>query len=110
MWGLIAARDFVDAVYSLTRKEGTIVSAARSLPHPHVDGYVRGTNALCGYVLRPTERATADTEPDTDVIYIVDSELGGSLPESIIERALPSNLLAHVAALKKSVARACRKT
>ncbi|XP_072166947.1 stAR-related lipid transfer protein 5-like [Diadema setosum] len=91
--GLISSRDFVDLI-TVRRypSQGIVATSSRSVERkdrPPCDGYVRGINYHGGTFCSPVEGETSKTR----VINIVQTDLCGMLPQSVVESALPKNLI-----------------
>ncbi|KAJ8030017.1 StAR-related lipid transfer protein 5 [Holothuria leucospilota] len=91
--GLISSRDFVDLIAVRRYPEESIICTnSKSIQRkdcPPKDGYVRGVNYHGGTFCTPVEG-----EPDKCyVVNIVQTDLSGMLPKSVVESALPTNLI-----------------
>ncbi|KAM5194636.1 stAR-related lipid transfer protein 6 isoform 1-T2 [Mantella aurantiaca] len=90
--GLISSREFVDLVH-IKKYEGGIVSTnSKSIEYekcPVTSSHVRGFNYPCGYVCSPLPENPAHSK----ISVYIQTELGGLLPRSLVEAALPSNVI-----------------
>jgi hypothetical protein len=99
--GLVSARDFVDVVL-VEKNDQFLATAAKSISYPDAPASsdcVRGTNypsaIICGRI---------DGSPDKTLLTTyIQSDIGGMLPQSIVEQALPSSQLGFVAALTQAL-------
>lgn len=91
--GLISSRDFVDLITVRRYPDrGIVATSSRSVERkdrPPIDGFVRGTNYHGGTFCSPVEGDSGKTR----VINIVQTDLCGMLPQSLVESALPNNLI-----------------
>ena len=76
-----AVRDFCNLAHWRLLGDGTIIFVSFSEPFddvcPLVDGHVRGELIIGGYILKPTDTGT-------QCQYLVQSDLKGSIPSSIV--------------------------
>ncbi|XP_064409889.1 stAR-related lipid transfer protein 6 [Latimeria chalumnae] len=90
--GLISSRDFVDLIH-IKRYEGGIITtnsvSVKYLQCPPSASAVRGHNNPCGYVCSPL----AEKPTHSKLVVFIQPDLGGMLPRSIVESALPNNLI-----------------
>ncbi|XP_071846109.1 stAR-related lipid transfer protein 5-like isoform X1 [Apostichopus japonicus] len=91
--GLISSRDFVDLITVRRYPEESIICTnSKSIQRkdcPSKDGFVRGVNYHGGTFCTPVEG-----EPDKCyVVNIVQTDLSGMLPKTVVESALPTNLI-----------------
>ncbi|GAU98885.1 hypothetical protein RvY_09968 [Ramazzottius varieornatus] len=101
--GLISAREFVDLV-TVTREPNRIFTASISVEHPdapETKGFVRGfnhPNSLFCYAV--------ESKPnETRFVQYVHSDLGGMLPQSLVESAIPSTMADTYPRLKAAIAK-----
>lgn len=76
-----APRDFVVCTTWVQRPDGSILVVSRSASDdycPQQKGYVRGFIQVSGYHLIPTDNG------ETDVVLCAHTELGGTLPSSVV--------------------------
>ncbi|XP_041091378.1 stAR-related lipid transfer protein 6-like isoform X1 [Polyodon spathula] len=90
--GLISSRDFVDLI-NIKRYEGGIVTTnsvsvdyLKCLPSP---SHVRGHNNPCGYICSPLREAPGHSK----LVVFIQPDLGGMLPRSVVESAIPNNIV-----------------
>eukprot|EP00043_Microstomoeca_roanoka_P002901 m.41259 g.41259 ORF g.41259 m.41259 type:complete len:235 (+) comp11802_c0_seq3:97-801(+) len=86
MGGLISPREFIDLAMTTYKEDGSVFHVAQSILHPDfpvTQGFVRGTNFPCGmyYDVLADE---ASTKLKTKITYIIQSEVGGWLPASLV--------------------------
>ncbi|XP_028658401.1 stAR-related lipid transfer protein 6-like isoform X2 [Erpetoichthys calabaricus] len=90
--GLISSRDFVDLVKIKKYEGGIITTNSRSidyqacLPSPSC---VRGYNNPCGYVCSSLPQSPGHSR----LTIFIQPDLGGMLPRSLVESALPNNII-----------------
>ncbi|KAM6942595.1 stAR-related lipid transfer protein 5 [Xenentodon cancila] len=100
--GIIAPRDFVDAILVKRYEDGAISSNAANVNHPGCppqSGYVRGFNHPCGCICVPVSG-----EPNkTQVFSFFQTDLGGLLPRSVVDSFFPSSMTDFYSNLAKSV-------
>ncbi|CAH1796623.1 unnamed protein product [Owenia fusiformis] len=96
--GLISSRDFVDVTVTV-EADDYVATIAQSVTHsncPEESGVVRGTNHPCGLICRP--------EGDkTKLIHFCQADIGGMLPTSLVESALPSNIVSFYESLREAL-------
>ncbi|CAH1800611.1 unnamed protein product, partial [Owenia fusiformis] len=104
MMGMISPRDFVDLVLIKVREhDGAYTTNSHSHQNPDVcpphPNFVRGTNSYCGVVCQPIPG-----EPNkTRIINIMDTNIGGMLPKSLVDSALPSNQIGMFQDLRNAI-------
>ncbi|XP_067930383.1 stAR-related lipid transfer protein 5-like [Watersipora subatra] len=101
--GLISQRDFLDLIINVNNDKmvGTMAESIASEKCPPHKDYVRGTNHYCGILC-----CRLPGEPNrTRLVYIAHSEIGGRLPVSVVNAAVPNAIYNFYAALKKQVAK-----
>ncbi|MEE6457859.1 hypothetical protein FKM82_000075 [Ascaphus truei] len=89
--GLISSREFVDLIH-IKKYEGGVVTTNFSVEYancPVSTSHVRGHNNPCGYVCSTLPENLAHSK----LVVFIQPELGGLLPRSVVESALPSNLV-----------------
>ncbi|XP_063955512.1 stAR-related lipid transfer protein 5-like [Lytechinus pictus] len=101
--GLIASRDFVDLITVRNyENRGILATSSRSVERkdiPPKDDCVRGINYHGG-----TFCALIEGESNkSHVVNIVQSDLCGKLPQSLVESALPNNLIEFFVDLDKAL-------
>ncbi|XP_005989702.1 stAR-related lipid transfer protein 5 [Latimeria chalumnae] len=100
--GIISPRDFVDVVLVKQYDNGTITSNATNVLHqgcpPH-PGFVRGFNHPCGCFCVPVPG-----EPQkTQLLSFFQTDLGGYLPQSVVDSFFPSSMATFYHNLIKTV-------
>lgn len=99
--GIISSRDFVDLIANVNNDE-CIATNAQGVEHPGMpvsSDHVRGNNYPCGiYCYKIPEDANK-----TRVVSYIQTDLGGMLPKSVVESALPSNMIDFCHSLKKAL-------
>jgi hypothetical protein len=113
LMGLISSRDFIDACTVRPLPDGGFITAASAVEgYPETPGCVRGKNKSCGLTFRPTGLCQKFLPPFLDevqssfsllmfsitalgvrICWVIHSELGGSLPVALIDRAIPGTWL-----------------
>jgi len=99
--GLISSRDFIDLVVNVNNDE-LISTNGYGVEHPNcpaVSDPVRGTNYPCAIICF---RVPGDANK-TRVASYTQTNLGGMLPKSLVENALPSNQVDMMNSLKKAL-------
>ncbi|KAG7481556.1 hypothetical protein MATL_G00067930 [Megalops atlanticus] len=90
--GLISSRDFVDIVRIKRYDGGIVTTNSISVDYPQCppsSAHVRGRNNPCGYVCSPLTE-----NPDhSKLVVFIQPDLGGMLPRSVVESALPNNVI-----------------
>ncbi|XP_053304187.1 stAR-related lipid transfer protein 6 [Spea bombifrons] len=90
--GLISPREFIDVTHIKKYDGGVITTNSISVEYPTCPvspSYVRGFNNPCGYVCSPLPENPAQTR----FVVFIQPELGGLLPRSVVESALPNNVI-----------------
>ncbi|CAM4611509.1 unnamed protein product [Lepidochelys olivacea] len=99
---IISPRDFVDVVLIKQYEDGTIASAATNVEHPlspPQPTYVRGFNYPCGCFCIPVPGV-----PDkTQVLTFFQTDLGGYLPQTVVDSFFPSSMAGFYSNLSKVV-------
>ncbi|XP_043931071.1 stAR-related lipid transfer protein 6 [Protopterus annectens] len=93
--GIISSRDFVDLIRIKRYPCGTITTNSVSVKCtscPPNAASVRGHNNPCGYVCSPLPENPAHSK----IMVFVQPELGGMLPHSVVEAAVPNNLISLI--------------
>ncbi|XP_007519300.1 stAR-related lipid transfer protein 6 [Erinaceus europaeus] len=90
--GSISPRDFIDVV-NIRHSEGNIdiiSSTSVDFPaYPPSSNYIRGYNHGCGYICSPLQ----ENPQHSKLVMFVQTDMKGKLSPSIIEAAMPSNLI-----------------
>ncbi|NXO03179.1 STAR6 protein, partial [Rhinopomastus cyanomelas] len=93
--GLISSRDFVDLLHvkpypgDVLTTNSVSVEDSRCPPSPSC---VRGYNKPCGYVCSPLP----ENPEHSKLVVFIQPELGGMLPVSVVESALPATLISLI--------------
>ncbi|NXT19314.1 STAR5 protein, partial [Syrrhaptes paradoxus] len=99
---LISPREFVDVVLMKQYEDGTVLSAATNVEHPRCPpqpNFVRGFNYPCGCFCVPIPG-----EPDkTHLISFFQTDLGGYLPQKVVDSFFPSSIAGLYSSLSKVV-------
>ncbi|XP_042330163.1 stAR-related lipid transfer protein 5 isoform X2 [Sceloporus undulatus] len=99
---IISPREFIDVVLIKHEDDGTIASLASHVDHPLCPpqpNYVRGLNYPCGCFCTP-----APGDPNkTHLISFFQTDLGGNLPQTVVESFFPSNITGFYSSLAKAV-------
>jgi len=99
--GLISARDFTDLVIN-EKTDDYLSTNAEGVQHPGclpASEFVRGKNYPCAIIC-----FRIPGEPKkTKVVSYIQTDLGGMLPKSLVENALPSNQVDFFSALRKAL-------
>ncbi|XP_075049844.1 stAR-related lipid transfer protein 6 [Mixophyes fleayi] len=93
--GVISPREFVDLVHVRRYDGGVVTTNSISLEHekcPVTNSHVRGFNNPSGYVCSPLPENPAHSK----FVVFIQPELGGLLPRSLVETALPSNVISLI--------------
>ncbi|XP_032278801.1 stAR-related lipid transfer protein 6 [Phoca vitulina] len=100
--GSISPRDFIDLVY-LKHYEGNmdiISSNSVDFPaYPASSNYIRGYNHACGCICSPLQENPAHSK----LVMFIQTEMRGKLSPSIIEAAMPSNLVSFILNAKDGI-------
>lgn len=99
--GLISSRDFVDLTVT-ERTDDMISTNAMGVEYPNyspTSDHVRGRNYPCSIACYKIPGEPKKTRVES----YLQSELGGMLPQSLVENALPSNILDFYSCLKKAL-------
>lgn len=98
--GLISSRDFIDLCVT-DKTDDYISTNASGIDYPKCpesSGMVRGKNHPCAIICYKQK------DPNqTLVASYIQTDLGGMLPKSLVENALPSNMCDFFECLKKSL-------
>ncbi|XP_053427892.1 stAR-related lipid transfer protein 6 [Nycticebus coucang] len=93
--GSISPRDFIDLVH-IKRYEGNIsIISSRSVDfpdYPPSPNFIRGYNHPSGFVCSPLKENPAYSK----LVMFVQTEMRGKLSPSIVEKAIPSNLVSFI--------------
>ncbi|XP_053220345.1 stAR-related lipid transfer protein 5 [Podarcis raffonei] len=99
---IISPREFIDVVLIKRDEDGTITSNATNVEHPLCQlqpSYVRGLNYPCGCFCIP-----APGEPcKTQLLTFFQTDLGGNLPQTVVESFFPSSMTGFYSNLTKAV-------
>ncbi|XP_003229424.1 stAR-related lipid transfer protein 5 [Anolis carolinensis] len=99
---IISPREFLDVVLIRHDEDGTIASVATHVDHPLCPAqpnYVRGLNYPCGCICIP-----APGEPNkTQLLSFFQTDLGGNLPQTVVESFFPSSITGFYSGLAKAV-------
>ncbi|KAM8962039.1 stAR-related lipid transfer protein 6 [Pelodytes ibericus] len=90
--GIISPREFIDVIHIKKYDGGMITTNTLSVEHekcPVTTSHVRGFNNPCGYVCTPLPENPAHTR----FVVFIQPELGGLLPRTVVETALPNNVV-----------------
>ncbi|XP_033121502.1 stAR-related lipid transfer protein 5-like [Anneissia japonica] len=102
--GLISKREFCDIVkISHYTDLQAISSSCYSIEYPDCpiqSSYVRGKNYACGAFFR----AVSGEENKCEMTYIVQSDIGGMLPRTLVDSAVPNNMVKMMQTFKSAVA------
>uniref|UniRef100_A0A674K220 StAR related lipid transfer domain containing 5 n=2 Tax=Terrapene triunguis TaxID=2587831 RepID=A0A674K220_9SAUR len=99
---IISPRDFVDVVLIKQYEDGTIASAATNVEHalcPPQPRYVRGFNYPCGCFCIPVPGEPGKTQ----VLAFFQTDLGGYLPQTVVDSFFPSSMAGFYSNLTKAV-------
>ncbi|XP_072037812.1 stAR-related lipid transfer protein 5-like [Amphiura filiformis] len=101
--GLISSREFIDTVMQRRYPDkNMVVLSSHHVEHkdyPIKPEFVRGRNHPCGI----TFTAVPGTPEKTQICYLAHTELGGDIPLSLTEAALPSSIHSMFDLLGKKV-------
>ncbi|XP_060611190.2 stAR-related lipid transfer protein 5 [Anolis sagrei] len=99
---IISPREFLDVVLTRHHEDGTIACMATHVDHPLCPvqpNYVRGLNYPCGCICIPTPG-----EPNkTQLLSFFQTDLGGNLPQTVVESFFPSSITGFYNGLAKAV-------
>ncbi|KAM9214221.1 stAR-related lipid transfer protein 6 [Leptosomus discolor] len=90
--GLISSRDFVDLLHVKPYPGDILTTNSVSVEYsscPPTPSCVRGYNNPCGYVCSPLP----ENPEHSKLVVFIQPELGGMLPGSLVETALPTTLI-----------------
>uniref|UniRef100_A0A8C5LX93 START domain-containing protein n=1 Tax=Leptobrachium leishanense TaxID=445787 RepID=A0A8C5LX93_9ANUR len=93
--GMISPREFIDLIHVKRYDDGVLTTNSISLECakcPVTSSYVRGYNNPCGYVCIPSTENPAHCK----FVVFIQPELGGLLPRSLVESAIPTNLVTAI--------------
>uniref|UniRef100_A0A6J0TBI3 StAR-related lipid transfer protein 5 n=1 Tax=Pogona vitticeps TaxID=103695 RepID=A0A6J0TBI3_9SAUR len=99
---IISPRDFLDVVLIQRDDDGSITIAATNAEHPRCPpqpNFVRGLNYPCGCICIPVPREAHKTQ----LLSFFQSDLGGNLPQSVVESFFPSSIQNFFNNLAKAV-------
>ncbi|XP_072037432.1 stAR-related lipid transfer protein 5-like [Amphiura filiformis] len=101
--GLISSREFIDLIMLRYEEDGeTAMTVGLSVEYPgypEKDTLVRGKNFPCGAIFRKIDAGRSR------MTYIGHTSIEGSVPISLVEAALPSNMKTMLDGLRKAVAK-----
>ncbi|KAM3663339.1 stAR-related lipid transfer protein 5 [Ammospiza maritima maritima] len=99
---IISPREFVDVVVMKQYEDGTMLSAATNVEHPLCPpqpNFVRGFNYPCGCFCIPVPG-----EPNrTELLTFFQTDLGGYLPQTVVDSFFPSSISGFYSNLTKAV-------
>ncbi|NXB04414.1 STAR5 protein, partial [Cnemophilus loriae] len=99
---IISPREFVDVVVMKQYEDGTVLSAATNVEHPLCPpqpNFVRGFNYPCGCFCIPVPG-----KPDrTELLTFFQTDLGGYLPQTVVDSFFPSSISGFYSNLTKAV-------
>ncbi|NWX02398.1 STAR5 protein, partial [Caloenas nicobarica] len=100
--GAISPREFVDTLFIKQYEDGTMLSAGTNVEHPLCPprpNIVRGFNYACGCFCIPLPG-----EPDrTQLLGFFQSDVGGYLPQTVVESFIPTAITGFYSNLTKAV-------
>ncbi|NWX82604.1 STAR5 protein, partial [Nothoprocta ornata] len=99
---IISPREFVDVVVTKQYEDGTMLSAATHVEHrlcPPQANFVRGFNHPCGCFCIPIPGESNKTQ----VLTFFQTDLGGYLPQTVVESFFPANVVEFYSNLKKAL-------
>ncbi|NWJ09969.1 STAR5 protein, partial [Crypturellus undulatus] len=99
---IISPREFVDVVVTKQYEDGTMLSAATHVEHalcPPQANFVRGLNYPCGSFCIPVPGESNKTQ----VLTFFQTDLGGYLPQTVVESFFPATIAGFYSNLKKAV-------
>ncbi|XP_040193102.1 stAR-related lipid transfer protein 6 [Rana temporaria] len=101
--GLISSREFVDLVH-IRRYDGGVVTTNALIyidyeKCPENSSNVRGFNYPTGYICSPLPENPAHSK----LVVYIQTELGGLLPRSVVESALPSNVIGLITSVREGI-------
>ncbi|KAM9331230.1 stAR-related lipid transfer protein 6 [Gastrophryne carolinensis] len=100
--GLISSREFVDLVHVRRYDGGVVTTNSMSVNYekcPVTPSHVRGFNNPCGYVCSPLPENPAHSR----LVVFIQPDLGGLLPRSVVESALPSNVIGLISDAREGI-------
>ncbi|NXW92747.1 STAR5 protein, partial [Alopecoenas beccarii] len=102
LMGTISPREFVDVVFIKQYEDGTMLSVGTNVEHPLCpprQNIVRGFNYACGFFCVPLPG-----EPDrTQLLGFFQSDVGGYLPQTVVESFIPTTITEFYSNLTKAV-------
>ncbi|XP_053556383.1 stAR-related lipid transfer protein 6 [Bombina bombina] len=91
--GIISSREFIDLIHIRKFDGGVITTNSVSVEYEKfpvsTSSHVRGHNNPCGYVCSPIPNDPSHSK----LVAFIQPELGGLLPRSVVESAIPSNIV-----------------
>ncbi|KAF0714242.1 Aste57867_3957 [Aphanomyces stellatus] len=99
--GLVSARDFINVRVSRDMDGGYIVGTTgiEYSDVPSKSGVTRGMNGVMGFLILPDE-ATKGTR----LVWIINTDVKGWIPRSLIDAAIPAEMESYIMALRKRAA------
>ncbi|CAI9597922.1 unnamed protein product [Staurois parvus] len=100
--GLISAREFVDLVHIRRYDGGVVTTNCISIDYekcPVDSSNIRGFNYPTGYICSPLPENPAHSK----LVVYIQPELGGLLPRSVVESALPSNVINLITGAREGI-------
>ncbi|XP_067161452.1 stAR-related lipid transfer protein 5 isoform X1 [Apteryx mantelli] len=98
----ISPREFVDVVLTKQYEDGTMLSAATNVEHalcPPQANFVRGFNYPCGCFCIPVPGESDRTQ----LLSFFQTDLGGYLPQTVVESFFPASIIGFYSNLTKAV-------
>ncbi|XP_064373351.1 stAR-related lipid transfer protein 5 isoform X2 [Dromaius novaehollandiae] len=99
---IISPREFVDVVLMKQFEDGTMLSAATNVEHalcPPQANFVRGFNYPCGCFCIPVPGESDSTQ----LLSFFQTDLGGYLPQTVVESFFPASIAGFYSNLTKAV-------
>ncbi|XP_068813898.1 stAR-related lipid transfer protein 5 [Struthio camelus] len=99
---IISPREFVDVVLMKQCEDGTMLSAATNVEHalcPPQANFVRGFNYPCGCFCIPVPGESDRTQ----LLSFFQTDLGGYLPQTVVDSFFPASIAAFYSNLTKAV-------
>ncbi|XP_071990174.1 stAR-related lipid transfer protein 6 [Engystomops pustulosus] len=100
--GIISAREFVDLIHIRRYDGGVITTNSISVEYdrcPISSSHVRGFNNPCGYVCSPLPENPSHTR----LVVFIQPNLGGLLPRSVVDSAIPSNVVGLIRDVQEGI-------
>uniref|UniRef100_A0A8D2LV95 StAR related lipid transfer domain containing 5 n=1 Tax=Varanus komodoensis TaxID=61221 RepID=A0A8D2LV95_VARKO len=99
---IISPREFLDVVLIKQDKDGIIATMATNVEHPLCPpqpSYVRGQNHPCGCFCIPIPGEPCKTQ----LLSFFQTDLAGSLPQTVVDSFFPSSITGFYSNLSKAV-------